>query len=131
MKLYLVDDNNKFRGVMKTFTEGLLNHEVVGESDTGQHFLDNYTDQADVVLMDINMPEVDGLLATKLGSRKHYDIKIIAVSQYATINDIQQLISVGFKGFVSKSNLFEQLNDAIETVYAGNYYFPGADASNL
>ena len=124
MKIYLVDDNDKFRGTLKSFIEEFLYYEVIGESADGEQFIQNYKGNADIVLMDINMPGLDGLKATKTSTSDIRDVKIIAVSQYSSMVDLPQLIGVGFKGFVSKTNLYDELDNAIQAVYEDGYYFP-------
>ena len=124
MKLYLVDDNKPFRETLKSYLQEFLSYEIVGEASDGLEFLDNYKDEADIILMDINMPGMDGLKATKIGTWNQRSLKIIAVSQYTSIADLQQLIGVGFKGFVSKTKVFDDMEEAIETVYTGGLYFP-------
>lgn len=124
MKIVLVDDNKQFRESLKLYVEGHLNHEVVGEAEDGKNFLKQLNLQADIILMDINMPNLGGMEATKQGIWSNKNLKIIAVSQYKENVDLQQLIGVGFKGFVSKTNLFRDLNNAINTVNDGGYFFP-------
>lgn len=124
MKLYLVDDNKPFRETLKSYLQEFLSNEIVGEASDGLEFLDNYKDEADIILMDINMPGMDGLKATKIGTWNQRSLKIIAVSQYTSIADLQQLIGVGFKGFVSKTKVFDDMEEALDTVYNGGLYFP-------
>lgn len=124
MKLFIVEDNSSFRESLKTFLEGFLLHEVVGEAANGKEFIDNYNDDADIILMDINMPELDGVKATKLGTFQNRNAKIIAVTQHRTIVDLHRLISAGFKGFVSKTNLFMELPKALKKVANDELYFP-------
>lgn len=124
MNIYLVDDNAAFRETLKFFLEGHLNHKVVGESADGQEFISKGFVPADIILMDINMPNINGLEATKISTWENQQYKIIAVSQYKDNIDLQQLISVGFRGFVSKVNLFDELEDAIITVSNGGFFFP-------
>lgn len=124
MKIFLVDDNQQFRENLRLYLEGHLGFEVIGEACDGDSFLANLQPSADVILMDINMPGINGLEAAKKGTWKNSNLKIIAVSQYKDNVDLQQLIGVGFKGFVSKTNLFTDLQKAVTTVMNGGYYFP-------
>lgn len=130
MNLFLVDDNASFRQNLKTFIEGFLGHQIIGESSDGKEFIAQYTNDADIILMDINMPGMDGLKATKLSTWNDRELRIIAVSQYSTMADLQQLIEVGFKGFVSKTNLFEDLPKALDAVNKGGFFFPEDIAIN-
>lgn len=124
MKIILVDDNQQFRDNLKMYLEEHLKHTVVGEAVDGDSFLKIQSTLSDIILMDINMPGLGGLDATKKGTWQNKNLKIIAVSQYNDTVDLQQLIGVGFKGFVSKTNLFRDLDKAIKTVSAGGYFFP-------
>jgi two-component system invasion response regulator UvrY len=124
MNIYLVDDNSSFRENLKLYLEGHLNYKVIGEASDGEKFLATKIPSADIVLMDINMPGIDGLEATKKGMWDNPKLKIIAVSQYKENIDLQELIGRGFKGFVSKKDLFDDLENAIKKVSKGGYYFP-------
>lgn len=124
MNILLVDDNNAFRKSLKLFLEEHLHYNIVGEFSDGKQFIESDNMRADIILMDINMPKVNGLKATKSKTWEDHSSKIIAVSQYNDNVDIKQLIGVGFRGFVSKMNLFRDLENAITTVQNGGYFFP-------
>ncbi|MGE4288284.1 MAG: response regulator transcription factor [Salinivirgaceae bacterium] len=124
MRILLVDDNEAFRKSLKTFLEGEYQYTVVGEMADGKEFLDAETVDADVVLMDINMPGINGLLATKKRLWMAPHLKIIAVSQHQYDIDLELLIGSGFKGFVSKTNLYDDLQPALLKVKAGLFSFP-------
>jgi DNA-binding NarL/FixJ family response regulator len=123
MDIYLVDDNEKFRECLKLYLEGSLHHKVVGEASNGKEFIENINFSCDIILMDIEMPEMNGIEATKTETWRENNQKIIAVSQRNELADLQVLIVNGFKGFVSKINLFEQLEEAINIVSNGGYFF--------
>ena len=124
MKIYIVDDNEHFRNDLKLFLEEYLNHEVIGEASDGEKFLQNPDYRADVILMDISMPSINGIEATKLGIWENAHLKVIAISQYQELADLETIISAGFKGFVNKGNLYRDLNTAIEKVAAGELFIP-------
>jgi len=125
MKIYLVDNNKMFMHHLKYFLEDYLHYEICGEYYNGKNYLDNLDkiDNDSVILMDINMPIINGLMATKQGLWQTSSLKIIAVSQDLTV-DLYTLVSHGFKGFVSKQRIFKDLNEAIKNVYNGKLYFP-------
>lgn len=124
MNIILVDDNQAFRERLKLYLEEHLNYSVVGETNSGLSFLEMNNIYADIILMDINMPGMGGLEAAKRSLWKYENLKIIAVSQYTDSVDLQQLVEIGFKGFVSKTNLFRDLEPAIRTILEGGYFFP-------
>lgn len=124
MKVYIVDDNQKYIDSLRMFIEGHLHYSVVGIAFNGKQFIDEYNGTADVILMDINMPVLNGLRATKLSFWNNCELKVLAVSQYSHIADLKQLVEAGFKGFVSKTNIFSELKNAINAVYKGELYFP-------
>lgn len=124
MQILLVDDNDAFRESLKLFLEGHLHYHIVGEYSDGKQFIESDNPRADIILMDINMPQMNGLQAAKSRTWEDNSSKIIAVSQYNESVDIKQLIGVGFRGFVSKMNLFRDIENAIDIVQKGGYFFP-------
>ncbi len=124
MRIFIVDDNKSFRGKLRFFIEVYLNYEVIGEAGDGHSFLQSNIDAAEIILMDIHMPNMNGLDATETITRERESSKIIAVSQYEEIVDFNLLMNIGFKGFVSKTNLFEDLPKALTAVSQGEFFFP-------
>lgn len=97
----------------KLFLEGLVEHTV------------------DVVLMDINMPELSGIEATKLIKARFPDIKVLFLSMHNDLRVLKELLKVGADGYLIKDIDFEEIKLAIETVYNGDSYFSKSVADNI
>jgi DNA-binding NarL/FixJ family response regulator len=80
-------------------------------------------EKLDIVLMDINMPRMDGLECARLMLAKHPDIKIIGISSFEDKWTIEQMIDQGAKGYLTKNIGKPELEDSIKNVYAGKMYF--------
>lgn len=132
MKLIIVDDNSAFRNMLKFYLEYELNHQVIVNVDSGEEFLKlgQIIPHADIILMDINMDKLDGFATTTLAQQQFSKIKIIAITMHSHQNLLVQLVKSGFRGFVNKSDVYSNIQTAIETVAAGHYYFP-ADIINF
>jgi DNA-binding NarL/FixJ family response regulator len=125
MKLILVDDNVNFREALKKYIEMELNYSVIAEASSGREFLGlNVIRLADIILMDIRMEDIGGLEATKLALEHYYSLRIVALTNDAQYSKLQQLIEVGFKGFINKSEVFNCLEKILLQVKAGKYVFP-------
>lgn len=125
MDLIIVDDNKQFRESIEIYIQMRLNHNIVACYENGIDFLDSITTlKADIILMDIEMPEMNGIDATKQALWSNRDLKVIAVTNYQDQAYLLNLISAGFKGCVFKNAVFEELEKALKTVQKNNYYFP-------
>ncbi len=99
-------------------------YKVIGEASNGKEFLELLkTTLPDLVLMDIAMPEMDGLEATKKALDLYPELKIVALSSYGDEIYYRQMIEQGVQGFITKSSNKEELEFAINTVVKGNNYF--------
>jgi len=124
LRIFLVDDNETFRKAIKQFLEIELNCEIVGEAENGKHFLENYqVPLADIVLMDIQMPEIDGITATKKWCMINPQTKVIAVTLFTEKAYLLPLIEAGFKGCIFKSDFFNEILNAIDAVMHGRMFF--------
>lgn len=124
LKIYLVDDHSLFREGLHYL---LNNSEYISdilEAKNGEEFLTNLNDfNPDVVLMDIEMPEMNGIEATKEALKQYPDLKIIALSMYADESFYTEMIEAGAKGFLLKNSQFIDVQNAIKEVYNGRNYF--------
>jgi two-component system nitrate/nitrite response regulator NarL len=84
----------------------------------------------DVVLMDFNMPHLDGIELTKLLLGERPDLKILQLSMYIEERYIESFKSIGARGYLFKTASAGEVVQAIKEVHAGGYYFPEADANS-
>ncbi len=125
LKFILVDDNKEFREGLKELLETEYAAVVIAEASTGKEFLDlDAGFFADIIIMDLFMPELDGIAATKPFLWKYPKSNVIAVTMHADKAYLRQLIEAGFKGCIFKNNIFSEIKTAVESVLSGHYYFP-------
>ncbi len=123
-KVILVDDHNLFRESLCYLLTQSKKIEIIAEAENGELFLELLNDQKpDLVLMDINMPKMDGIEATKRALEKYPDLKIIALSMNGDETYYYKMIHAGAKGFVIKKASSNELIEAIVTVMQGNDFF--------
>lgn len=125
IKILLVDDCDSFRFAVRNFFSEKEGFEIIGEAVNGEEVLKlREIYDADIILMDINMPVLDGIEATKRLIWEYSKAKIIAVTMNKKTAYLLKLIHTGFRGCVFKDEVFERITDAIKTVLTGKYYFP-------
>ena len=125
LRIGIVDDNTAFRESLRFFTESILKHHVITEAHDGQHYLSMAFDHIpDIVLMDIEMPCVNGLETTRQLIQQNFPAKIIAVTNHTEKYLIKELIAIGFKGAVFKNNIHADLPKALDKVEKGQLFFP-------
>jgi two-component system, NarL family, response regulator DegU len=108
LKILIVDDNNNFVEAFKYMLSDILNDdlETVYQAYNGEEALDIInTSQVDYVFMDINMPVMDGIKATRLATQSFRDINIIAISFHDEFTYIKQMIEAGAKNYLLKEEI--------------------------
>lgn len=126
IKIIVVDDSETFRDGITFFLEQVLSYEVVGCASNGKEFLlqkEKYI-AADIILMDIQMPEIDGIETAKRFLWYNSLMNVIAITSFRDIAYLRELIGAGFKGCVFKDKIFEDLETAVQYVLKGKLYFP-------
>ena len=122
--IILVDDHLIFRqGLKSIFTiENIAN--VIGEASNGLELLNLLTHlKPDLVLMDIDMPHMNGLEATEKALELMPELKIIAFSMFSDEEYYYKMIDRGVKGFILKTSGINELENAIKNVMSGDTYF--------
>ena len=115
----LVDDHLIFQQGLKSNIAT-----VIGEAANGKEFIEILSRcKPDLVLMDIDMPHMNGLEATKKAIELVPDIKIIALTMFGDEEYYYQMINLGVKGFILKSTGIGELEKAISDVMSGESYF--------
>jgi len=123
-KVIIVDDHVIFRKGLTTILNEIDFVKVVGEASNGNELLDLLKKQsADVILMDIKMPVMDGVEATRKVSAKYPGIKIIALTMFEEISYFNKMIEAGASGFLLKKTTSEELQKAINLVLSDESYF--------
>jgi len=123
----LVDDHSLLRNGLSSFIQGIPGMQVVFEADNGLDLQDKLKGHArpDVVLMDINMPLMDGYEATKWLRASLPEVKVIALSMYDGEDCIIRMLRCGARGYLLKDTEPSELTRAIlETHRHGFYYTP-------
>ncbi len=122
-KIILVDDHKALRAGLALLLKD-LGFEVIGQASNGIEFMQLLeTCKPDVVLMDINMPQMNGIEATKNGIQKYPDLKILILSMFNDEQYYNDLINIGAKGFIQKESDHDEVYKAITAIENGKLYF--------
>jgi DNA-binding NarL/FixJ family response regulator len=120
----IVDDHELFRDGLKLVLTQLSQDFSISEASNGQEFIKSLNDRVpDIVLMDINMPELNGRETTKRALEMYPDLKIVAVTMYGEENYYMQMIEAGVKGIILKKSGKYELEQAIQEVLGGGSFF--------
>jgi DNA-binding NarL/FixJ family response regulator len=124
IKAILVDDHQLFRSGLKFILQDVEGIDVIAEASNGKEFLELLSHaKPDIVLMDINMPEMNGIEATEKALAIYPDLKILILSMFGDDDYYNTMIDLGVKGFILKDADNEELKTAINRIIDGNSYF--------
>jgi len=132
LKVILVDDHTMLREALRHLVNGESDMEVVGELNDGVGVEEAVSRlQPDVVVMDVSMPTVNGIAATRALQQNHPALKVVALSGFNYKQYVMEMLDAGAKAYVVKSAAGDQLLNAIRSVAAGQTYLCPASAAIL
>lgn len=124
IKVILVDDHEIIRDGIKALLKGAIGIEIVGEAENGREAIELLENkEIDLVLMDISMPVMDGIDATKHISQNFSRVKVIVLSMHDDESHIINMLKAGAVGYVFKNTGKIKLIEAIKTVSSGDSFF--------
>lgn len=124
IKILLADDHKIVRDGIKLMLESQAGIDVVAEAENGMEALKKLEHETvDLIVMDINMPEMDGITATRAIKEKYPDLKVLALTMSNDDLHIRQMIQAGASGYIMKSAGRNELKEAITTIMDGKHYF--------
>jgi DNA-binding NarL/FixJ family response regulator len=117
IRVLLVDEHDMVRSSLTTVLEAIVDFEIVGEATDGMSALQKVADlRPDVVLMDLNMPIMDGLTATKIIREKYPQTKVIVLTASMLEADTQTAATAGANFYLRKDSSIEEIVEAIRAV---------------
>lgn len=127
LKIMLVEDFQTVRDGIRLLLDSEADIEIVSEVDNGALAIAQVREVSpDIIVMDISMPELNGLKATQRIKKINSDIKIIILTRHKDTAYLQQLINAGVSGYVLKQSSSTELVQAIRAVSKGNSYIDPA-----
>lgn len=132
IKVLLVDDHELVRLGIKRLLHDVPNLKVIGEASNGEDaVLLAKSLVPDVVLMDVHMPGIGGLEATRKMLRHNPDIKILALTIYEDEPYPSRLLQAGASGYITKGSDPEEMIRAIKTIHSGQRYISPTIAQQI
>jgi len=132
IRIVLADDHGMMREGLKALISRQIGMEVIGEAEDGYAVVRMVRDlNPNVVVMDIGMPNLNGIEATRQIVNENEGIKVLALSQYSDPRMVSEMFRAGAKGFVLKDSAFDELTRAVNAVYSDRTYVSPDVAGDL
>ena len=124
INVVLADDHTIVRDGLRALLEANPEIKVVGDAANGRQVVDLVNElQPDIVIMDISMPELNGIDATRVILETAPQVRVIILSMLGTADHVFHALQAGVRGFLLKESAGREVMEAVESVYAGDMYF--------
>ena len=126
IKIAIADDEQLFRQGVKNMLSKQEDFKVLYDLENGQALLERLRtarSKPDIVITDLNMPEMDGVELTKIISKEFPNIKIITLTGYFTKTFVLNMLSIGAVGYLTKNSTPELMFKTIRAVHKNGYYY--------
>jgi DNA-binding NarL/FixJ family response regulator len=132
IRILAADDHQLIRAGLVSFLATEPGLEVVAQAGNGEEALEKYREcRPDIVLMDLSMPVMDGLAATRAIRDEFPDARVIVLTTYGGDEDIHRALDAGAMGYLVKDMVAEEVLNVIRTVHAGRRGIPQPIAAKL
>ncbi len=132
INVLIADDHQLFRDGLKALLLSAPETEVVGEAATGQEAIQLASKhQPDIILMDIHMPDMDGISATRQIVKADPNVKVLMVTMFEDDQSVFSAMRAGARGYVLKGAKHDEMLRAIRAVHSGEAIFSPAIASRM
>ena len=127
IRILIADDHKIFREGLRTLLQSRGDIQVIGEADNGRTVVSLAIQlEPDIVIMDVAMPDLNGIEATRQITETRADAKVLALSMHSDSRFVTRMLQAGAQGYLLKDCAFEELALAIDTIASeGVYLSPG------
>ena len=123
VRILLADDHKIMRDGLRSLLQGQTDMEVVGEAEDGREAIRLARElKPDVIIMDVNMPGMDGIDATRRIVNEVSGVRIVALSMYPKRSFVAGILKAGASGYILKDQAFGELVNAVKSVIAGDTF---------
>jgi len=132
IRVFIVDDHIMLREGIKKLINSDSNFEIIGESGDGSEAVELVNKlKPDIVLMDISLPSLNGIEATRRIKRDNPKVKVLALTMHDNEEYLSQMLQAGASGYILKKAAVSELRDAIDAVNRGESYLYPSSAKHL
>jgi len=132
VNVMLVDDHKIIREGIKALLADVPGINFITEADNGEDAIDKFEIyEVDLVILDVEMPGIDGVETTKRLLQKYPKAKVLAFSMHTEENTIEAMVKAGAKGYILKNSGKEELIEAMEKVNNNQYFFSSEVSQTL